>query len=160
MPTTFQWHAALTKYLNTKNKGYKFLINKKKKPCFRQGFCISPTLFKIYIRKVLDEWKRKCHGMGVPLENITLYTLQFADDQVVLAWGKEDLEYMTRNLKETYEKWGLDMNLNKTKYLCIGETQNNLKLDKDNEIEFCQEYKYLGVIFDTSGKTTKNSDQE
>jgi len=25
-----------------------------------------------------------------------------------------------------------------------------LKLDKDSEIEFCQEYKYLGVIFDTS----------
>jgi hypothetical protein len=23
---------------------------------------------------------------------------------------------MTRKLKETYEKWGLDMNLNKTKY--------------------------------------------
>ena len=57
---------------------------------------------------------------------------------------------MTRKLKETYEKWGLDMNLNKTIYLCIGGTHNNLKLDKDNEIEFCQEYKYLGVIFDTS----------
>ena len=42
------------------------------------------------------------------------------------------------------------MNLDKTKYLCTGETQNSLKLDKDNEIEFCQEYKYLGVIFDTS----------
>jgi len=28
---------------------------------------------------------------------------------------------------------------------------SNLKLDKDCEIEFCQEYKYLGVIFDTSG---------
>jgi len=26
-----------------------------------------------------------------------------------------------------------------------------LKLDKDSEIESCQEYKYLGVIFDTSG---------
>ena len=58
--------------------------------------------------------------MGVPLENITLYTLQFADDQVVLARDKEYLEYMTSKLKETYEKWGLDMNLNKTKYLCIG----------------------------------------
>jgi len=42
------------------------------------------------------------------------------------------------------------MNLNKTKYLCAGETRNNLKLEKDSEIEFCQEYKYLGVIFDTS----------
>jgi len=27
---------------------------------------------------------------------------------------------MTRKLKETYDKWGFDMNLNKTKYLCIG----------------------------------------
>jgi len=26
-------------------------------------------------------------------------------------------------------------------------THNNLKLDKDNDIEFRQEYKYLGVIF-------------
>jgi hypothetical protein len=30
-----------------------------------------------------------------------------------------------------------------------------LKLDKDNEIEFCQEYKYVGVIFYTSGTDGK-----
>jgi len=53
--------------------------------------------------------------MGIPLENTTLYTLQFADDQVVLAGDKLDVEYMRRKLKETYDKWGLDMNLNKTK---------------------------------------------
>jgi hypothetical protein len=46
------------------------------------------------------------------------------------------------------------MNVNKTKYLCIGGTHKNLKLDKD-EIEFCHEYKYLGVIFDTSGTDNK-----
>jgi len=39
--------------------------------------------------------------MGIPLENTTLYTLQFADDQVGLAGDKEDLQYMTRKLKET-----------------------------------------------------------
>ena len=39
---------------------------------------------------------------------------------------------MIGKLKENYEKWGLDLNLNKTKYLCIGGTHNNLKLDKDN----------------------------
>jgi hypothetical protein len=32
--------------------------------------------------------------------------------------------------------------------LCTGGTHNNLKLDKDNEMEFFQGYKYLGVIFD------------
>ena len=34
-------------------------------------------------------------------------------------------------------------------------THDNLKLDEDNKIEFCQEYKYLGVIFDTSGTDNK-----
>ena len=62
---------------------------------------------------------------------------------------------MTRKLKETYEKWGLVMNLNKTTYLCIGEKHSNLESDKDNEIELCQEYKYLGAIFDTSGTDDK-----
>ena len=42
----------------------------------------------------------------VPLENITLYTLQFADDQVVLAGDKEDLEYMTRKLKKKLTRNG------------------------------------------------------
>jgi len=32
---------------------------------------------------------------------------------------------------------------------------SNLKLDKDSEIEFRQEYKYLGVIFETSGTDGK-----
>ena len=44
---------------------------------------------------------------------------------------------------------------NNTKYLCIGETHSNLKLDKDKEIELCKEYIYLGVIFDTSGTDDK-----
>ena len=98
-----------------------------------QGCCISPTLFKIYIQKPLEEWKRKCSRMGILLENTTLYTIQLADDQVVLAGDKEDLEYMTCKLKETYYKWSLDMNLNKTKYLCIGEMHSNLKLDKSQQ---------------------------
>jgi hypothetical protein len=40
-------------------------------------------------------------------------------------------------------------------YVYIGGTHNNLKLDKDKEIEFCEEYKYLGVILYTSGTDDK-----
>jgi len=58
-------------------------------------------------------------------------------------------------LKEIYEKRGLDMNLNKTECLYIGEKHINLKLNKESEIEFCQEHKCLGVIFDTSGTDNK-----
>ena len=54
----------------------------------------SPTLFKIYIEKNLNIWKRKCCGMGYNVENTMIYTLQFADDQMTMAQSKEDLEYM------------------------------------------------------------------
>lgn len=49
----------------------------------RQGCCISPTLFKIYIKEALKKWKQKC--AGIPLEDATVYSLQFADDQAVMA---------------------------------------------------------------------------
>jgi hypothetical protein len=59
---------------------------------------------------------RNAESSCVDSSNLYSYdTIQFADDQVVLAGDKEDLVYMTRNLKENYEKWCLDMNFNKTK---------------------------------------------
>jgi len=48
-------------------------------------------------------------------------TLQFADVQVVLVGDKEDLEYMKCKLKASYEKWGLDMNLNKQNTYVLGK---------------------------------------
>ena len=39
----------------------------------RQGCSLSPTLFKIYLVRVLRNWKRKCQPMGIPIQN-TLYT--------------------------------------------------------------------------------------
>jgi len=62
------------------------------------GMLHFPYNFQDLHRKALEEWKRKCSGMGIPLENTTLYTLQFAEDQVVLAGDKEDFEYLTRKL--------------------------------------------------------------
>ncbi|XP_044749678.1 uncharacterized protein LOC123310275 [Coccinella septempunctata] len=89
--------------------------------------------------------------MGIPLNDTNIYTLQFADDQIIVARDKEDLEYMTRKLKETYEYWGLEMNLEKTKYLCIGDEKSVLDIGGAEGIQPCEEYKYLGVRFDTSG---------
>lgn len=121
----------------------------------KQGCCLSPSLFKIYVEHALKLWKRKCKGMGVPINNRTIYTLQFADDQVLIAQEKEDLEYMTRKLREEYEKAGLYINIDKTKYLCIGEHTNNMQLDNNDTIEGCDNYKYLGVTIDKTGRDEK-----
>ena len=42
-----------------------------------------------------------------------MYSHNFADDQVLLARDRDDMEYMARKLREEYEKWGLTINLEK-----------------------------------------------
>lgn len=64
----------------------------------RQGCCVSPTLFKIYIAAALKGWKKKGYRMGVVINNTCPYTIQFADDQVIIANKGDDMEYMMRKL--------------------------------------------------------------
>lgn len=118
----------------------------------RQGCCLSPTLFKIYVNAVLQVWKRKCAGMGIPLDdNITLYTLQFADDQVLMAQDQEDIEYMTRKIKQDYEKWGLSLNLEKTVYWTLGSTHDVLTMETGEIIRTAEDIKYLGTTIGKQG---------
>jgi hypothetical protein len=120
----------------------------------RQGCSLSPTLFKICLDRVLINWKRKCQPMGIPIKNTYVYSLNFADDQVLLAQDHDDMEYMATKLKKEYEEWGLTINLEKTKYVCIGEEKEVLKFDCGKEINPCTECTYLGTKLDQSGDNT------
>ncbi|XP_072380504.1 uncharacterized protein [Diabrotica undecimpunctata] len=51
----------------------------------KQGYCVSPTLFKIYSEQTMKTWKIKCRNMGISLNDAILYTLSFANDQIVMA---------------------------------------------------------------------------
>ena len=68
--------------------------------------------------------------MGYNVDDTMIYTLQFADDQVVIAQSKEDLEYLCWKLQEEYSKWGLTMNIAKTKYMSLGTDTNYLEVEQ------------------------------
>jgi hypothetical protein len=74
----------------------------------REGCSLSPTLFKLYQEQVLRNWKRKCQPMVIPIQNTYVYSVSFADDQVLLAQDHDDMEYMAKKLKEEYKKMGTD----------------------------------------------------
>jgi len=64
------------------------------------------------------------------------------------------MEYMARKLKEAYIKWGLAINLEKTKYVCMGEGKETLKFDGGEEIKPCTECTYLGTKIEQWGDNT------
>jgi len=41
--------------------------------------------------------------MGLEIQNTTIYSMLFADNQLVIAQDYEDLEYMTKKLIDEYE---------------------------------------------------------
>lgn len=52
----------------------------------------------------MENWRRKCKNLGIEVEGDCLYTLLFADDQVVIAADEEDINYWVRKLFEEYEQ--------------------------------------------------------
>ena len=82
--------------------------------------------------------------MGIPIDDYKLYTLHFADDQVILAEDTTDAHYMLRKLDEEYTRWGLTINPSKTEYLVVRNVGESLEL-RDTEIKSTSSYKYLSV---------------
>jgi hypothetical protein len=109
----------------------------------RQGCCISPTLFNIYLEQALGLWRRKCRSMGIPIGDNTIYMLHFADDQLIIAQDLDDIEYLKRKLVEEYKKWRLEINLNKTHYMCVGQQQSDLLLEGG---ELIKQWTEAGII--------------
>ena len=121
----------------------------------KQGDCLSPTLFAIFINDLANEVKNS--GVGVHLnidssENIhettLLNILLYADDIVLFASSEVDLQYLL-NIVETWcEKWRLEVNLTKTNILHFrNKRKPQLKfmfIFNRNTVSYCKYYKYLG----------------
>lgn len=126
----------------------------------KQGCCLSPLLFNIYVDAALENWNRKCAGMGIKIgDKNTLHSLLYADDQIVFAQDEEDMEYMLRKLKEEFQSWGLKINFKKTEYMCVGDQAQNLRIE-DDEIKACNTFKYLGTMVCSTGTCKQDIDSK
>ncbi|KAJ4449895.1 hypothetical protein ANN_01301 [Periplaneta americana] len=50
--------------------------------------------------QVLNLWYKKCSEMGIPIEDKTLHSLLFADDQVIFAGDEDDYDIYGYNFSE------------------------------------------------------------
>ncbi len=119
----------------------------------RQGCPLSPLLFNIYIEELMREALEGEHG-GIKAGGISVKALRFADDQAMLADSQENLQKLMEGLNDTSEKWGMKINIKKTKVLRISR-------DKVKEVELwlmgqkieqVHEFCYLGSLITEDGK--------
>ena len=91
----------------------------------KQGDCLSPTLFAIFINDLANEVKNS--GVGITLnidgenssEELLVNILLYADDIVLFAANEHDLQFVI-NIVETWcTKWRLEVNLSKTNILHV-----------------------------------------
>ena len=80
----------------------------------RQGECLSPFLFSIYINDLEKEFIEK--GMkGITISDFKMFLLLYADDAVIFSETQEDLQHGIYILHDYCKRWRLEVNIQKTK---------------------------------------------
>ena len=121
----------------------------------KQGDCLSPTLFSIFINDLAIEIKNSNIGIELEIEDIAgnidvtmINILLYADDIVLFSENEEDLQHLLYIVQNWCEKWRLEVNLSKTNILHI-RTKRKLQsifvfLFNKRPVPYCSFYKYLG----------------
>jgi coenzyme F420-reducing hydrogenase gamma subunit len=90
--------------------------------------------------------------MGITINDTYLFSLNYEDDQIVLAQDAFDLEYMMRKLKQSCSQWDLCVNFNKTEYMAVKrEFPRDLLIDDLITSTPATCCKYLGVSISSDG---------
>ena len=117
-----------------------------------QGNTISPTLFNVFINDIV----KNIGDRDSP--NITAYRkipcLIYADDLVLLSITKLGLQTKLDNLQDYCVKWGLKINVNKTKVIIFTRSAPKIPIHfkcGKHFIEIIEQYKYLGIVFHKDG---------
>ena len=87
--------------------------------------------------------------------------LPFADDIVMVAEKKDDMQRNLDEMKKGMDKWGMRMYLEKTRVMIVSRTEEECKLSIEGEdIEDVKKLKYLGVVIVQMGCVTKKLNSE
>ena len=120
----------------------------------RQGECLSPFLFSIYLNDIEAEFVHS-NCKGVDISVLKIFLMLYADDIVIFAEDQACLQEGLDVLFTYCKKWKLKVNVNKTKIMVFrrgGPLRRNVLFVYDgNIIDIVQKFTYLGIVFSTGG---------
>ena len=118
----------------------------------RQGCPISPTLFNIYIDELMTVWRQNVDtGINIG-QGISLNSLMFADDTVIIQDSEDKLQTAVYKLQNLSKEFKMKISTHKSKVMAFRgkwPVRSKIVLD-DMTMEQVSSFKYLGcnVSFD------------
>ena len=114
----------------------------------RQGECLSPFLFAMYINDM--EEKLSNEGAGVKIEDMRILLLFYADDCVIFSETPQGLQREIDSLFEYCSKWKLKLNTEKSVIVVFRKGNRNVNFNWNFggvPLTVCNKVKYLGSVF-------------
>ena len=125
----------------------------------RQGETISPILVSLFLED-LELFLLENPNSGININELSIIILLFADDMVIFGKNPSELQSNIDKLSEYCDKWGLEVNVDKTKTM-VFRKRGPLKLDelwtyKGKVIKSVDNFSYLGTLFHYTGSFAQN----
>ena len=86
----------------------------------RQGYILSPCLFNLYAEESMRKVGLEEAEAGIKIARRNINNLRYADDTTLIAESEEELKSLLMKVKEESEKFGLKLNIQKTKIMASG----------------------------------------
>ena len=83
----------------------------------RQGYILSPCLFKLYAEYIMRNSGLDEAQAGIKIAGKNITNLRYADDTILMAESDEEIKSLLMKVKEESEKVGLKLNIQKTKIM-------------------------------------------
>ena len=121
-----------------------------------QGESTSPLLFSLFVNDLENSLPDE--KVGINVVNILIKLLMFADDMAIFSTTIEGLQAGIDNLSKYCSKWGLTVNIIKTKIVIFRRGGKVGEKEKwwfnGSLLEVVPAFKYLGCILSSSGSYT------
>ena len=85
-----------------------------------QGCILSPCLFNFYAEYIMRNARLHEAQAEISMAGRNINNLRYADDITLMAESKEELKSLLMKVKEESEKFGLKINIQKTKIMASG----------------------------------------
>ena len=122
----------------------------------RQGCNLSPYLFNLLLEAMMQE-AMKSVDAGVNVSGQLVNNLRFADDIDLIAESPEQLQVLTDKVEESSKRFGLKINVSKTKVMTIGKSHKELNINLENaKLEQVTDFVYLGGLVTEDGECRKD----